>query len=543
MSWIWGSNKTGPSVGSSASSGAAAAEARPTPSKEPHVTSVSDNGIREIEDEDDFTVITTKDELDKLHTTIAAKDEENQSLHLKVAVLTTRHDSSEKAHKQEVAFKERQLAEKEEKISEMTRKVLPLERDLQSASQQLAQQTKAVEDLTEANSQLKAKAEALHAELGRTREHLKSLTVQGETQAQAYRSSLDDKVAEVTALTRKATELEDQLSEQRKSTLEATLKQHATHVKEGQAVSAMDMQLKAVQQQNNTLQTENKQLREELGQLRQAHVTLQGVHDQKLAELSRANDTLTTTVKQGKGQLEQAQKEVQATQSRCTGLAKQLRDKEIEVASLTGAAAKASEEAVKASELLKKRALEIEGLNLQLNSAKEERTLLQDQLSETTRINGELRKVISSQTQEMAKLRNRMQAMQETVEEITAAVDTTPQEDMKQAMRMCENSRAQVGRILKENPNSIPVRCVRDESCTTLPLLEKKKFAVARDMTLPKFIEHIRSKLGLRSSQALFVYLDFDGEIPPTQVLGELYQSCKNADGFLRLKYNTVSPR
>ena len=53
--------------------------------------------------------------------------------------------------------------------------------------------------------------------------------------------------------------------------------------------------------------------------------------------------------------------------------------------------------------------------------------------------------------------------------------------------------KSEVTRIVRENPNCIPIRCMRADDCNPVyPLLEKKKFAAPKDMTLSRFNEHIR---------------------------------------------------
>lgn len=554
MSWLWGSKKEDlkkdSSEGAEAEKGGAStggSEPSSDPSRPtPVVAAALDERVREIEeDEDDYQFITTKDEVDRLQGKIHEQGQEIQGLQTKLNLLNSRVESSDKTHRQELTFRDRQLAEKEEKISELTRKVFPLERELQSKVQLLTQQIKACEDLSEANSKVKAQLESLQTELSRAQTHLKALSTQSEAQAETHRRTLAEKVSEVSALTRRVTQLEEQVSEQRRmnqalqGSLEAAMAQQEVHkVKEGQAVTAVDMQLKAVQQQNCALQSENKQLRADLCELRQAQVAAQGAHDQKLAEVTRAKDLLSTTAQQLQSQLAQVQKDSDKAQAKSSELSKQLKDKETEVASLTTAAVKASEEAQKASESLKRRAVEVEGLQLKLSSTQQELKHTQDQLKEANRVVEEQKKTISAQALEVQRQRDRVTKMQEAVEEITAAVDTTPEEDVRQSTKLSAHYRAQVSRIMRENPDSVPVRCVRAENCTVLPLLDKKKLAVQHEMTLSRFNEHIRSKLGLSADKPLSVYVDFDGVIPDTEVLGELYAHCKNADGFLRLKYS-----
>ena len=80
------------------------------------------------------------------------------------------------------------------------------------------------------------------------------------------------------------------------------------------------------------------------------------------------------------------------------------------------------------------------------------------------------------------------------VDQITSQVDSSTIPSHVAAESALQNKyKAEMCRIMQENPNCIPIRCVRAVDCTpAYGLLEKKKFAAPKDMTLSRFNEHIR---------------------------------------------------
>eukprot|EP00997_Jenningsia_sp_PLL12_P003748 NODE_1720_length_1083_cov_172.273694_g1403_i0.p2 GENE.NODE_1720_length_1083_cov_172.273694_g1403_i0~~NODE_1720_length_1083_cov_172.273694_g1403_i0.p2 ORF type:complete len:197 (-),score=82.82 NODE_1720_length_1083_cov_172.273694_g1403_i0:370-960(-) len=131
----------------------------------------------------------------------------------------------------------------------------------------------------------------------------------------------------------------------------------------------------------------------------------------------------------------------------------------------------------------------------------------------------------------------KMQRMQQAVDELTGGLDKEPSLETKAA----RHQRSEVLQIIKQNPNCVPIRCVRADNCTKYPLLEKKKFAAPKDMTLSRFNEHIRTKLKLGDGAPLSVYVECEGATPPSEVLEDVYTACKQSDGFLHLRYTHAS--
>eukprot|EP00667_Euglena_gracilis_P006441 EG_transcript_6495 len=176
----------------------------------------------------------------------------------------------------------------------------------------------------------------------------------------------------------------------------------------------------------------------------------------------------------------------------------------------------------------------LEGKTLQLNAAKEEARSSKAELEDA-------RQALQATKQELERQTGRLERMQQGVEEVTRQVDSTVISSAE-VNRIQGKYRAEVARIMKENPNCIPIRCVRAPNCdAAYPLLEKKKFAAPKDMTLSRFNEHIRQKMKLDQDRPLSVYIDSVVPLPSSELLEDIYSFCKGIDGFLHLKYSHVS--
>ncbi|XP_039047040.1 autophagy-related protein 8i-like [Hibiscus syriacus] len=75
-------------------------------------------------------------------------------------------------------------------------------------------------------------------------------------------------------------------------------------------------------------------------------------------------------------------------------------------------------------------------------------------------------------------------------------------------------------------------------SRTNLPDIEKNKFLVPRDMSVGQFIHILTRRLQLSPGKALFVFVN--NTLPQTaSLMGSVYNSFKNEDGFLYMCYST----
>ncbi|KAJ0691617.1 putative autophagy protein Atg8 ubiquitin [Helianthus annuus] len=91
--------------------------------------------------------------------------------------------------------------------------------------------------------------------------------------------------------------------------------------------------------------------------------------------------------------------------------------------------------------------------------------------------------------------------------------------------------------IIARYPDRLPV-VVERYTKTDLPEMEKKKYLVARDMSIGQFIHILSSRLHLSPGKALFIFVQ--NTLPQTSSLIEsVYESFKDEDGFLYMCYSS----
>jgi GABA(A) receptor-associated protein len=105
-----------------------------------------------------------------------------------------------------------------------------------------------------------------------------------------------------------------------------------------------------------------------------------------------------------------------------------------------------------------------------------------------------------------------------------------------------EQRSSDADKVLSRYPDRFPIICERKEgSNDTIPVLDKRKYLVPRDLTVGQFIYVIRKRMSLEGSKALFLFTN-DRTIPPTSALiSTVYETKKNEDKFLYLFYTGES--
>ena len=90
--------------------------------------------------------------------------------------------------------------------------------------------------------------------------------------------------------------------------------------------------------------------------------------------------------------------------------------------------------------------------------------------------------------------------------------------------------------ILKKYPSRVPIICERSRE-TDIPLIDKHKYLVPRELSLGQFIYVIRRRLKLDAVKAIFLFIN--NTIPPSMdIMGTLYENHKDIDGFLYITYS-----
>ena len=89
--------------------------------------------------------------------------------------------------------------------------------------------------------------------------------------------------------------------------------------------------------------------------------------------------------------------------------------------------------------------------------------------------------------------------------------------------------------ILAKYPERIPIIVEKYEGCE-LPEIDKLKYLVPKDMTMPQFIFVIRKRIKLTPSQTLFVMVN-NTLVGSSKLISEIYDELKDKDGFLYVTY------
>ena len=100
-----------------------------------------------------------------------------------------------------------------------------------------------------------------------------------------------------------------------------------------------------------------------------------------------------------------------------------------------------------------------------------------------------------------------------------------------------ENRRGESRKIMEKYPDRVAIIVEKLNNKTTLPDLDKSKYLVPHDITSAQFIFIIRKRLKLNSIEAIYISTDDYKIIGGQKLISQIYQTYKDDDGFLYLKY------
>ena len=101
-----------------------------------------------------------------------------------------------------------------------------------------------------------------------------------------------------------------------------------------------------------------------------------------------------------------------------------------------------------------------------------------------------------------------------------------------------ENERIQESKkILLKYPSRIPIIVEKRDNCE-FDDINKKKYLVPKDMPMNQFVFVIRKRIKLDPSQSLFVMVN-NSLVSSPELLGEVYETKKDTDGFLYMTYSS----
>ena len=90
-------------------------------------------------------------------------------------------------------------------------------------------------------------------------------------------------------------------------------------------------------------------------------------------------------------------------------------------------------------------------------------------------------------------------------------------------------------KVLYEYPDKVPVICEKDTRVYNCEI-KKRKYLVAKDLTIGQFMYIIRKQIQISSGMGLFLFTK--GTIPPSsENMGNIYKKYKDPDGYLYMNY------
>lgn len=91
-------------------------------------------------------------------------------------------------------------------------------------------------------------------------------------------------------------------------------------------------------------------------------------------------------------------------------------------------------------------------------------------------------------------------------------------------------------RLFLKYPDRIPTIVFPIDSLT--PKIEKQKFLIKRESALHELNNIIRSKINVKSNEALFLFVGDDKLCNVSLTFNEIHSRFQNKDGFLYIKYS-----
>lgn len=90
--------------------------------------------------------------------------------------------------------------------------------------------------------------------------------------------------------------------------------------------------------------------------------------------------------------------------------------------------------------------------------------------------------------------------------------------------------------VMRKYPGRVPV-VIRPKN-DKIPVIDKEKYLVPRDMTVAQFVVIIRKHIKLKSTEAIFIFVN--NTLPPnSSTVGDVYD--ENRDGLDHMLYITYN--
>ena len=94
-------------------------------------------------------------------------------------------------------------------------------------------------------------------------------------------------------------------------------------------------------------------------------------------------------------------------------------------------------------------------------------------------------------------------------------------------------------RIMNKYPDKIPIICekMNNSKNKDIPIIDKTKYLVPKDLTLSQFLYVIRNRMKLPAEKAIFLFVG--NRIPSSsELILNIYSLYKDPDGFLYITYS-----
>ena len=99
-----------------------------------------------------------------------------------------------------------------------------------------------------------------------------------------------------------------------------------------------------------------------------------------------------------------------------------------------------------------------------------------------------------------------------------------------------EDRRKAYERINEQQPYKIPIICEKAPR-SKIKAIEKTKYLVDPNLSLPVFKATIRKKLDLDEKDAIFFLINGKSSLSGNETLGTIYNKYQSKDGFLYIAY------
>ena len=92
--------------------------------------------------------------------------------------------------------------------------------------------------------------------------------------------------------------------------------------------------------------------------------------------------------------------------------------------------------------------------------------------------------------------------------------------------------------ILNKNKDKVPIILEKDPKCKLIPI-KKTKFMIEKNSTVSKLIQSIRILMKIPQEEGLFLSAKGKYTLTGQKIIGDIYNTYKDEDGFLYIMYTT----